>query len=45
MIELAVRTGIAPDVWLAQGERAIHTAFEVLNGTSETDPDEPLMRG
>lgn len=29
-MELAIRTGVAPDVWADQGERAIVTALELL---------------
>lgn len=39
MIELAIQTGIAPAAWLEAGERAIHTAFEVLRGQDAPDPD------
>jgi hypothetical protein len=29
---LAIRTGIAPSVWAAEGDRAIMTAIALLNG-------------
>ena len=42
MIQLAVRTGIAPSVWAVEGERAIMTALEVLN---EERPQVNVERG
>lgn len=37
VIALALRTGIAPSVWLAEGEEAVITAFELLAAESEED--------
>lgn len=42
-----MRTGIAPSVWAEEGERAIVTAVELLNGDPTTDGDDggPQMSG
>lgn len=45
MIQLAVRTGISPSAWAAEGERAIVTAVAELNGQLEERPDDVLMSG
>lgn len=31
MITLSVITGVAPDAWVAAGDRAIATAFELID--------------
>jgi hypothetical protein len=45
-IELAVATGISPDIWADQGWRGIKTAIEVLNKQNEKeDPEGRQMSG
>jgi len=46
---LAIRTGIAPSVWADEGERAIVTAFDLIDRADRIgrrrDPDGPQMSG
>ncbi|GEL17691.1 hypothetical protein [Pseudonocardia asaccharolytica] len=44
---LAVRTGIPPSVWAAEGARVIATAYELLDGSNDgrRADDGPQMSG
>jgi hypothetical protein len=43
---LAIRTGIAPSVWAAEGQRAIFTALQILRDEEpDPEPDAPQMNG
>lgn len=44
-MELAVRTGIAPSVWAAEGEQAIVTALELLKRKPADDDDGRQLAG
>lgn len=39
LVALAIRTGIAPSVWAAEGERVIDTAIDLLRGSQPADRD------
>jgi len=45
-VSLAIRTGIPPSVWAAEGEQAIFTALQVLRDEEpDPGPDGPQMKG